>query len=119
MPSASFFDMIDDAISGSDSTVAGDVAQRVQPLVGGRDPLGLADQAHAELVDELANLLDREVDAEAGDRLELVERAAGVAEAAARHHRHRDAARGDRRRERDRDLVADAAGRVLVDLRRA
>ena len=54
MPSASFFDMIDDAISGSDSTVAGDVAQRVEPLVGGRDPRGLADQAHAELVDELA-----------------------------------------------------------------
>ena len=60
-----------------------------------------------------------QVDAEPGDRLELVERAAGVAEAAARHHRHRDAARGDRRRERDRDLVADAAGRVLVDLRAA
>jgi len=43
MPSASFFDMIDDAIIGSDSTVAVHVAQRVQPAVGRGDPLGLAD----------------------------------------------------------------------------
>jgi hypothetical protein len=40
-----------------------------------------------------------------------------VAEAASRDHRHRDAARGDRRRERQADLVADAPGRVFVDLR--
>ena len=54
--------------------------------------------------------------AEARDGLELVERAARVAEAAARHHRDRHAARGDERREAERDLVAHAAGRVLVDL---
>ena len=53
---------------------------------------------------------------EAGNRLELVERPAGVAEAAPAHHRHRDAARGDERREAEAHLVADAAGRVLVDL---
>jgi hypothetical protein len=38
-----------------------------------------------------------------------------VAEAAARDHRHRAAAGGHDRREHQRDLVADAAGRVLVD----
>jgi hypothetical protein len=51
------------------------------------------------------------------DRLQLVQSAAGVTEAAPRDHRHRDAARRDRRREANADLVADAAGRVLVDLR--
>ena len=56
-----------------------------------------------------------ELDAEAGDRLELVERAAGVAEAAAAHLPERHAARRDDRPDRERRLVADAAGRVLVD----
>ncbi len=51
----------------------------------------------------------------AGDRIELVERAAGVAEAAAGDHRHDAAAGGDDRREHQRDVVADAAGRMLVD----
>ena len=41
-----------------------------------------------------------ELDAEAGDRLELVERAAGVAEPAAAHLPERHAARGDDRRRR-------------------
>ena len=56
-----------------------------------------------------------ELDAEAGDRLELVERAAGVPEAAAAHLPERHAARGDDRPDRERGLVADPAGRVLVD----
>src|SRR2546422_6077600 len=49
--------------------------------------------------------------------LELVEGAAGVAQPAARHHRHGHAARRHERREHQRHLVADAAGRVLVDAR--
>ena len=53
----------------------------------------------------------------AGDRVELVERAARVAEAAAGDHRHRAAAGGEDRREQQRDLVADAAGGVLVEHR--
>ena len=51
----------------------------------------------------------------AGDGLHLVERAAGVAEAPARELRHRGAARRDERAQGQRDLVADAARRVLVD----
>ena len=53
----------------------------------------------------------------AGDGVELVERAAGVAEAAAGDHRHEGAAGGERRGEHEADVVADAAGRVLVDHR--
>ena len=55
--------------------------------------------------------------APAGDRLQLVERAAGVPEPAPGQLRHRRAARRDERRERQGDLVADAAGGVLVDQR--
>jgi hypothetical protein len=56
-----------------------------------------------------------QLDAEARDRLELVERAARVPEPAAAHLPER--ARRTRRRSADRErrLVADAAGRVLVD----
>ena len=60
-------------------------------------------------------LVDGQLDVEAGDRLELVERAAGVAEPAAAHLPERYAAGGDDRADGDRGLVADAAGRVLVD----
>ena len=56
-----------------------------------------------------------EADPEARDRLELVERPARVREPAARHLGHRHVAGRNERRERDRRLVADAAGRVLVD----
>ena len=72
--------------------------------------IAMPDVAH--LRDEL---VERQLDAEAGDRLELVERAAGVAEPAAAHLSERHAARGDDRPDGDRRLVADAAGRVLVD----
>ena len=66
----------------------------------------------AHLRDELVG---RQLDAEARDRLELVERPAGVPEAAAAHLPERHAARGDDRADGERGLVADAAGRVLVD----
>ena len=98
---------------------AGGVAERVEPLVGGGQvAAGRADRrAH---VGQLRPQRRRvEVRPPAGDRLQLVERAAGVAEAAAGELRHRDAERRDERRERQGDLVADAAGGVLVDRRPA
>ncbi len=49
--------------------------------------------------------------------VELVERAAGMAEAAPGNHRHIAAASRHRRRQRQADRVADAAGRVLVERR--
>ena len=51
----------------------------------------------------------------ARDRLQLVERAAGVTEASSRELRHRGAARGDERAQHERHLVAHAARRMLVD----
>ena len=67
------------------------VAEGVEPLVGRGDLGGLADQDEAALVEHRLVAVEVEVDAEAGDRLELVERAAGVAQPAARDHRHRHA----------------------------
>ena len=93
----------------------GHVAQRVELLVGGDEVGGLADDREPDLAHLLDEGVDRELDVEARDRLELVERAARVPEAAAAHLPDRHAARGDDRPDRDRGLVADAARRVLVD----
>ena len=94
----------------------GHVAERVELLVGrarGRRS-GRRSRARPSSPGS-TNWSMRELDVEAGDRLELVERAAGVAEPAAAHLPDRHAAGGDDRADGDRGLVADAAGRVLVD----
>src|SRR5690606_6622126 len=68
---------------------------------------------------DAAQLGDQLVIAERGapprDRLQLVQRPTRVAETAAGQLRYRHAERGDERGERQRDLVTDAAGGVLVD----
>jgi hypothetical protein len=92
------------------------VAQRVERLVGRGDLGGLADHAAADLGQHRLELAEQQAGTEAGDRFELVERPAGVAEGAARHHRHDHAAGGGERGQDQRRLVADAAGAVLVDL---
>ena len=66
-------------------------------------------------VERLQRVVEREVGAEPGDRLELVERAAGVPEPAPRHHRHRDAERRDQWGEDERHFVPHPPGGVLVD----
>ena len=93
----------------------GHVAKRVEELVGRDEVRGLPDDRQPDLAHLRDELVRRQLDAEAGDRLELVERPAGVAEPAAAHLPERHAARGDDRPDRDRRLVPHAAGRVLVD----
>ena len=70
---------------------------RVEPPVGGREVGGLADDGAADLAHDAAEGVDVGLRDVAGDGVELVERAAGVAEAAAGDHRHEAAAGGDRR----------------------
>ena len=95
---------------------AGGVADRVQAPVGGRELARSGRRSRSRPRHRRARSASRSgADVVAGDRLELVERAAGVAEAAAGDHRHRAAAGRDDRREQQADLVADAAGRVLVE----
>ncbi len=62
-----------------------------------------------------ANASRVEINAKSRDRLELVERSAGVAEAAPGNHGNEHAARRYQRRETDGNLVAHAARRMLVD----
>ena len=91
------------------------VAQPVEQLVGRNEIRGLPDDRKPDLPHLLEELFLRELDPETGDRLELVERAAGVAETAAAHLPEGNAARGDDRADGERRLVPHAAGRVLVD----
>ncbi len=94
---------------------AGDVAQRVDLAVGRRQLAGGEDR-RADVGKAVARIcaFDR-FGGEARNRLELVQRAAGVPEAAAGRLRHRRAAGGDHGHQRQGDLVADPAGGVLVD----
>ena len=74
----------------------GDVADGVEAAVGGGDVGGLADDGAADLADDPAEGLDVGLGDVAGDGVELVEGAAGVAEAAAGDHRDEAAAGGER-----------------------
>ena len=92
----------------------GDVAQRVEPAVrrsqagpGGADDAADAGQ-HGE------RLGRGQPGAETGDRLELVQGAAGVPEATPGQLWHGGAAGRDQGREDQADLVAHPPGRVLV-----
>ena len=115
--SASFLLMMLAAMSGIDSTVA--VASRSAYIFLSAGAISGVWPIIAQPSFSICALRfgEREVGSEPGNRLELVERAAGVAERPTGHHRHGDAERRDERREHERDLVADAAGGVLVDAR--
>ena len=93
----------------------GHVPERVELLVRRYEVAGLPDDREADLPHLRDELVDRQLDAVARDRLELVERSARVPEPAAAHLPERDAAGGDDRADRERRLVPDPAGRVLVD----
>ena len=94
---------------------AGDVTEGVELAVRGREvgAGGVDDRAGGGRGSAAPRRAQRR--SPAGDRLHLVERAAGVAQASAGGLGHRGAARGDERAQDQRDLVADAAGGVLVD----
>ncbi len=93
------------------------VAKRVELPVGRHDLVRLAADGHAGLGQHPPELRGRQEDVHPRDGLELVEGAAGVAQAPAGEHGHTDAAGGDERSDDEADLVADASGAVLVDLR--
>ena len=93
---------------------AGHVPQRVELLVRRAYLLGLHRHGHADVGDDGAERVEGKRAAVAGDRLELVCRAAGDAEPPPRQGRDGDAARGRKRLHHERELVADAAGGVLV-----
>ena len=93
----------------------GDVAQRVHRLVGRHEVGRLRAHREADRLDLGDQLVAGQLGAHARDRVELVERAAGVPEPAAGELDHLHAELGRERRDDERRAVADAAGRVLVD----
>ena len=105
---------------------AGVVAEGVEDAVGGDEVRGLADEGCAAFFEGEEELVEGELSVEAGDGFELVECAAGVAEAAAGDHGDADAGDacgrwrgeaggGEDGGDEEGGLVADAAGGVLVD----
>ena len=93
----------------------GDVADGVEAAVGRRQIVGLADDRAARGADGRAQALEIGLGRVTGNAVQLVQRAAGMAQAAARDHRHIRAARRHHRRQHQAHLVADAAGRMLVE----
>src|SRR5690606_8019019 len=91
----------------------GDVAQRVELAVGRCDVAAGAGDDPADVGEDLAVAVGGQHGLEAGDRLELVERPARVAETPAGQLGHGGAAGGDEGDQDQGDLVADAAGGVL------
>ena len=90
------------------------VAQGVDFFVGGSNFGGLTDEAHAAFAEHAVKILQGEIYVEAGDGFELVERAAGVAEATTADHGNGEASGGGDGGENERGFVADATGGMLV-----
>ncbi len=95
---------------------ARDIAESVELLVGWGDFRCLANEGATASAEHAAEVHEREVDVEARNGLQLVERAAGVTESSAADHRHAQPAGGRDRRQHQRGLVAYAARRVFVYL---
>ena len=91
------------------------VSQRVQELVRGGDFACLTDHHQTATGQHVLVLLEIEVDAKSGNRLELIERTAGMAQPPARDHRHRNAGRRGNGGQDQRRFVANTAGAMLVD----
>ena len=93
---------------------AGNVAERVNFLVRRNHPVGLTADDTADFLHLLNDFSGGQHGFEAGNGIELVERAAGDAQAAPGNHWHAETEAREQWRERQRDLVADAAGGMLV-----
>jgi hypothetical protein len=94
------------------------VAQRVERAVGRHERGRLRGHRASHVLHLLPDVLGRQIRPHAGDRLELVERAARVSEPAARELRHAEPQGRGQRGEHERDAVGDPPGGVLVDGRK-
>ena len=92
----------------------GHIAQRIELLVRGRQIARLPHHGDADALDLCKELLRRERRPKAGDRFELIHRAAGVSETAPGHFCHLAAERRRDGRDDKRCLITYAAGGVLV-----
>ena len=93
---------------------AGHVAKRVYFFIRRNHAVGLAADDTADFLDLLDDFFGGQQGFETRDGIQLVERAAGDAQAAPGNHRYTKAKAREQRRERERNLVANTAGGVLV-----
>ena len=107
-------DAADDERDGLNS--GGHVAQGVEFFIRGVQVCRLPGDGKADLLHLAQKALLVQGAGEAGEALKLVQRAAGVAEAAPGHFGHPDAAAGHHGQQRERGLVPDAARGMLVRL---
>src|SRR5205823_10523859 len=91
------------------------IPQRIHLLVSRDNLFRLPNQHHSASGEHLAHSVRREIYVEAGNRLELIERAASVPEAASADHRYQQAAGSNDGREDEGSLVADATGGMFID----
>ena len=96
---------------------AGHVAERVKFFVRRNHAVGLAADDTTDVLDLLNDFPGGQQGFEAGNGIEFIECAAGDAEAAPGNHRHAKTQAREQRRERERHLVANAAGGMLVHQR--
>src|SRR5262249_10241916 len=97
---------------------AGDVAQCIKLFVSRADVDGLSHHDYTDLVELFEGAFIIKVYVETGDTFEFIWRATSDAESASRNHRYPHIIASEQRSEHERDLVADTAGGVFVDLRR-
>ena len=112
----SFFDMMEEAISGIESTVAVTSRSEYSLPSAGATCVALADEAQPISCKLRPELVERQVGAHTGNGLQLVQRAAGVSQRAAGHLGDDHARRRGQRRRDQAGLVAHAAGGMLVHL---
>jgi len=96
---------------------SGAIAQGVEFLIGRDEARALRCDCAPDAIDLRDERRRAQIRPHAGDRLEFVERAAGMSERAAREFRHGDAARSDERNDDERNSIADTAAGVFVDAR--
>ncbi len=115
-PAASFLLMMDAQIRNGLSTVAGAVAQRVERAVRRHQPFRLAHDRETAGAQDGEDLLLLQVGSVAGDALQLVEGAAGVAQGAAGDHGHVEPGCGSDGGHQEGGFVAHSTGGVLIHL---
>ena len=98
---------------------AGDIADGVKPAIRRRQITGLPDNRAADGFDDAPEKVQIRGRTVAGDAVDFVQSAAGVAETTTRDHRHVTPTGGGDRCQQETHLVADSPRRMLIDHRPA
>ena len=93
---------------------ASDIAERVDAVIGRRHFVVLANKTEPEFSELSTELLHGQIGSEAGDGLQLVQGAAGVAQATSGNHRHHHASSGRDRSTDQTGFIANPTRGVFI-----